>query len=95
MHTHCRSTTGRAARQDLERQVPELRDHVPQADRRLPDGDAPQSGALCETSCSRKVQAAVSRDSALILTAEYAHYGERAAETLSQPVRRPLRAVTR
>lgn len=31
----------------------------------------------------------------LILTAEHAHYGERAMETLSQPVRRPLRAVIR
>jgi hypothetical protein len=31
----------------------------------------------------------------LILTAEHAHYGARAVETLSQPVRRPLRAVIR
>jgi hypothetical protein len=31
----------------------------------------------------------------LILTAEHAHYGEPAMETLSQPVRRPLRAVIR
>jgi hypothetical protein len=37
----------------------------------------------------------VYRDSVLILAAEHAHYGERAVETLSQPVRRPLRAVTR
>jgi hypothetical protein len=28
----------------------------------------------------------------LIFTAEHAHYGERSVETLSQPVRRPLRA---
>jgi hypothetical protein len=41
------------------------------------------------------VKAALSRDSVLILTAEHAHYGERTVETLSQPVRRPLRAVTR
>jgi hypothetical protein len=31
----------------------------------------------------------------LILTAEHAHYGERAMGTLSQPVRRPLRAAIR
>jgi hypothetical protein len=31
----------------------------------------------------------------LILTAEHAHYGERTMETLSQPVRRPLRAAIR
>jgi hypothetical protein len=41
------------------------------------------------------VKAAVSRDAVLILTAEHAHYGERAVETLLQPVHCPLRAVTR
>jgi hypothetical protein len=41
------------------------------------------------------VKAAVSRNSVLIFTAEHTHYGERAVETLSQPVRCPLCAVTR
>jgi hypothetical protein len=31
----------------------------------------------------------------LILTAEHAHHGARAVEALSQPVRRPPRAVIR
>jgi NAD(P)-dependent dehydrogenase (short-subunit alcohol dehydrogenase family) len=50
-----------------------------------------------DSGIGRAVALACAREGAevVVLTADNTHYGERELETLSHPVRRPLRAVTR